>query len=115
MITGRVLSERVVSVSLSNGGLSGDGAPREEIRFSSHRFKTLMAKQDLGGGVACRQGLTAPNHSAHSRLSAKSSGLFAAHEKKSKSKKMKNWLLNLQIPAGIDKQIRFFFPSKDTF
>lgn len=48
MITGRVLSERVVSVSLSNGGLSRDVAQRKDIRFSSHRFKDFDAKTRSG-------------------------------------------------------------------
>lgn len=48
MITGRVLSERVVSVSLSNGGLSQDVAQRKDIRFSSHRFKDFDAKTRSG-------------------------------------------------------------------
>lgn len=48
MITGRVLSERVVSVSLSNGGLSQDVAQRKDIRFSSRRFKDFDAKTRSG-------------------------------------------------------------------
>lgn len=49
MITGRVLSERVVSVSLSNGGLSRDAAQRKGRQILKTWFlETLMAKQDLG-------------------------------------------------------------------
>lgn len=44
MITGRVLSARVVSVSLLDGGPSQDVAQRKDIRFSSH---PLMPKQDV--------------------------------------------------------------------
>lgn len=44
MITERVLSEPVVSVSLSNGGLSRVGALRKDVGFSNRRFKEFDAK-----------------------------------------------------------------------
>lgn len=56
MITGRVLSERVVSVSLSNGGLSQDVAQRKDIRFSSRRFKEFDAKTRSGKRKKRREG-----------------------------------------------------------
>lgn len=44
MITERVLSERVVSVSLSNRGLSQDVASEKDMGSSNHRFKDFDAK-----------------------------------------------------------------------
>lgn len=44
MITERVLSESGVSVSLSNGGLSRDGALRKDGGFATCLFKESGAK-----------------------------------------------------------------------
>lgn len=68
MITERVLSERVVSVSLSNRGLSQDVASEKDMASSNHCFKdfdakTRSEKREQKNPQSC---LTAPNYTDNS-------------------------------------------------
>lgn len=51
MITECVLSEPVVSVSLSKRGQSGDGGLREDVGFSNSHFKECGAKTRSGKNI----------------------------------------------------------------